>query len=263
MIYFCIPTHDEATTVGLLLWKIRRVLEDSPREYQLLVGDDASTDTTAEVLAPYAKVLPLTVLRSEQRLGYAATVERLLQEALKQSDRHKRDAAIILPADFTLDPADLPEFLKRLDSGADVVVGEATIEGEPDKWRRMVRRWAPRLLGRRVRVDGVQDVVSGFAAFRLVALRHAFRDRTDRWLRTEDWAANAELLAWAAAGARRVETVPVTERADRRQRDSRHEAWPRARALWAARRLLVAPPPSAEPARKERPPRAAQPKEAA
>ncbi len=49
MIYFCIPSHDEAGTIGLLLWKIRRVLEDSGREYQLLVGDDGSTDATGTV----------------------------------------------------------------------------------------------------------------------------------------------------------------------------------------------------------------------
>lgn len=263
MIYFCIPSHNEAGTVGLLLWKIRRVLEDSGREYQLLVGDDASTDTTADVLTPYAKVLPLTVMRSEQRLGYAATVERLLQEALKRSDRHKRDAAIVLPADFAIDPADLPEFLKRLDSGADVVVGEATLQGEPDRWRRMVREWAPRILGRKVRVPGIRDVVSGFAAFRLVALRNAFRDKPGAWLATEGWAARAELLAWAAAGARRVESVPVVERADRQQRESRYQAWPLARELWAARQQLVAPPVTTKPPREDRPPRTAPTKEAA
>lgn len=263
MIYFCIPSHDEAPTVGLLLWKIRRVLDESAREYQLLVGDDASTDATAEVLAPYAKALPLTVLRSETRLGYAATVERLLKEALRRSDRHKRDVAILLPADFTADPAELPEFLKRLDSGADLVVGEATLTGETDRWRRMVRRWAPRLLGRRARVDGVRDVVSGFAAIRLVALRHAFRERQDRWLTTDGWAANAELLAWTAAAARQIEAVPVLERAERRQRPSRHEAWPRARALWAARGEFAAPPPGPEGPRKERPPRSTSTKEAA
>lgn len=242
MIYFCIPTHDEAATIGLVLWKIRRVLEDSSREYHLLVGNDASTDATAEVLAPYAKALPLTILTSPTRLGYAATVEALLKEALARSDRHKRDAAILLPADFAADPSTLPEFLKRIDSGADVIVGESTLEGEPDKWQRRVRRWAPRLLGRRARVPGVRDVVSGYAAFRLVALRNAFRDRPGPWLTTEGWAANAQLLAWAAAGARRVETVPVVELAERHVRPHRHLPMERARTLWAARRILTSPP---------------------
>ena len=47
MIYVCIPSFDEAPTVGLLLWKIRQVFAAFPREYQLLVLDDGSTDTTS------------------------------------------------------------------------------------------------------------------------------------------------------------------------------------------------------------------------
>lgn len=260
MIYFCLPSRDEAPTVGLVLWKIRQVLEDSPREYQMLVGDDASTDATSEVLGPYAEVLPLTVFRNESPRGYAATLERLLKEALNRSDRHKRDVALVLPADFTFDPADLPEILKRLDSGADLVVGEASLADEPNRWRRMVRNWAPRLLGRRARVPGVRDVVSGVAAIRLVALRQAFRDRPDRWLTTDGWAANAELLSWAASGARRIEGVPIVEHASRRQRASRHQPGALARALWSARRRLVTPPRNTESALAGR---TARPKEAA
>ena len=202
MIYFCIPSRDEAATVGLLLWKVRRALEGSTREYQILVGDDGSTDHTVELLGPYSRVMPLTVLRNEQPQGYAATVERLLKHALELSDRHKRDAAVIWPADYTIDPDQIEEFLKRLDSGADLVVGETTLLGEPDRGRRLVRRLASRLLGARVRVPGVRDVVSGVAAIRLVALRHAFRDRPARWLTSEGWAASAELLSWAASAAR-------------------------------------------------------------
>jgi hypothetical protein len=114
--------------------------------------------------------------------------------------------------------------------------------GEELRARRLVRRWASRLLGGRVRVPGVRDIVSGVAAFRLVALRQAFRDRPDRWLTTDGWAANAELVAWVAAAARQVEGVTITVRTDRRQRPSRVEPWPQARALWAARGRLVSPP---------------------
>jgi hypothetical protein len=77
---------------------------------------------------------------------------------------------------------------------------------------------------------------------RLVALRQAFRDRPERWLATEGWAANAELVSWVAAAARQIETVQIITHADRRQRPSRIQPWPLARALWQARRHLVAPP---------------------
>jgi cellulose synthase/poly-beta-1,6-N-acetylglucosamine synthase-like glycosyltransferase len=46
VIYFCIPAHNEEQTVGVVLWKIRQVMLDFPRDYQILVADDASTDST-------------------------------------------------------------------------------------------------------------------------------------------------------------------------------------------------------------------------
>jgi len=69
LIYICIPAYNEAATIGVLLWKIRQVMTDFPRDYELLVLDDGSSDETEDVLAPYARVLPLTVLRNRERQG--------------------------------------------------------------------------------------------------------------------------------------------------------------------------------------------------
>ena len=231
MIYICIPSHNEAATVGLVLWKIRKVFEGLGREYQLLVVNDGSTDSTTEVLEPYNKVLPLTVIEQRERLGYARTVETLITEALARSDRPKRDCAILIHADFAHGPEFIPDFIRRIESGADIVVGQAGAQKERPRGYRMVRRWAPWLLGRGNRVPGVRDPVSGFVAFRLITLRNVFKNRGDH-LAGEGWAANAELLARAASHARRVETVDVVERHDLKQRPSRVDPWTTAKALW-------------------------------
>lgn len=234
MIYVCIPSFDEGPTIGILLWKIRKVFEEFPREYQLLVADDGSTDQSSEILEPYQKTLPLTVVRHAVRQGYARSVEKLLNLALERTDRPKRDSAIIMQADFSHGPQFLPDFVRRLDSGADMVVGEATLSGEPSRGRRMVRRWAPLLLRRAVRVPGVTDTVSGFVAFRLMTLKNAMRHPGPALLTSEGWAANAELIGRAAPQARRIETVPVVERHDLRTRESRVQPWAMAREVWRA-----------------------------
>jgi glycosyltransferase involved in cell wall biosynthesis len=162
MIYVCIPSHNEGPTVGLLLWKIRQVFTEFSREYQLVVADDGSTDATAEVLAPSARVLPLTVLSHRERQGYAATVEELLRFALQRTDRPKRDCAILMHADFAHDAASLPSLVKRIESGADVVVAQGSLTGEPSLARRLVRRWGPqRLRGRAPLHAGPNPAIDG------------------------------------------------------------------------------------------------------
>ena len=165
MIYVCVPVYNEAPTAGLVLWKVRQVFTTFPREYQLLVCDDGSTDGTAALLAGYAKVLPMSVVTHRERRGYAKSLEELLGLALQRTDRPKRDCAITLHADFSHSPEVLEEMVKRLESGTDVVVAEQLEQrGLAPRSLRWARRWAPRLL----RLPGVRDTMSGFIALRLV-----------------------------------------------------------------------------------------------
>jgi hypothetical protein len=158
-------------------------------------------------------------------------VEELLRLAVERTDRPKRDAAILMHADFAHSPEYLPELVKRLESGADIVVTNATVAGEPRRSARLVRRYASWLL-RGIKVSSVKDIVSGFGAFRLVSLRNALRAQQGPLITADGWAANAELIARVAREARRVETVEVVERLDLHQRPSRIEPWPLAKALW-------------------------------
>src|SRR3989442_3091755 len=110
----------------------------------------------------------------------------------------------------------MEELLKRLQSGADLVVTERLeLAGELPWALRWARRWAPRLL----RVAGVRDSVSGYLALRLALLRQALRAEEPRPLLTTDgWPAPAELVARLAPHARRLQTHPASHRDDLLQR---------------------------------------------
>jgi glycosyltransferase involved in cell wall biosynthesis len=208
MIYVCVASRNNAETVGLLLWKIRQIFSQSTREYALLVADDGSTDETPEVLQRYQRALPLTIVRPAVP-GTGASCEALLQEAANRSDRHKRDTVVLIPADFRVSPEAIPELLRRIESGADLAVGETSLEGLPLAWR-LLRRLTPWLLRPGIRLEGVHDPLTGCLAVRLIAARAVLRERAGGpLLDTDGLAARAELVARLAASARQVTGVPL------------------------------------------------------
>jgi glycosyltransferase involved in cell wall biosynthesis len=234
VIYICIPALDEAQTVGVLLWKVRKVMADFPREYHLLVLDDGSRDGTREVLEPYTQVLPLTVLRNERTQGYAAALERLLREAVALSTHPKRDVVVVLQADFTESPDDIPLLLKKVEGGADVVGTEVVAaEGEPTRGMRWSRRGLPWLLRGGAFPRDAKNPLSGFRAYRVAVLRRAFGAQDGKPLLTAGgWAANAELLLAVAPHVRRADAAEVSLRYTRRERETRFHAWGAVRAVW-------------------------------
>src|SRR2546423_2716636 len=187
------------------------------------------------------------------RQGYARSLEELLRLALQRPDRPKRDCAITLHADFAHSPESMEEMVKRLESGADLVVAEQVEQRDGGRaWRalRLARRWAPRVLG----LPGLRDPMSGFVALRLIVLRQSLRSDGTRLLLTDGWCASAELVARLRRHARRLDTVPAAVRYDLVQRPSRVRPWRQLLEAWRGGPPIRPPPTPALPAVDAAPP---------
>ncbi len=232
MLYIGIPAYNEATTIGVLLWRLRSVLADVSREYEVVVYDDASTDGTAKTLEPYTRVLPLTLLSGSRRVGYAGAIDALVRHVARTTRYPRRDALLLLQGDFTDPPALVPEFLRRFEGGADLIIGErATVGDAPTAVRRLwsASRWVLRPF---VGVTDVRDLTSSYRLVRIAVLRDLLKSVGDAPVATGDvWAANADFLLRTAALSRRVETIPVTPTFGVRTRETRRAAWPDTMAL--------------------------------
>ena len=238
MIYVALPAHDERHTVGVLVWRLREIFAELGRDFRVLALDDASTDGTADVLEPYDRVAPLTLLRNETRLGYAASLERLVREALRATAYPKRDGLLVMQSDFSDDPSCIPEFVRRFQGGADLVAGARSgLAGAPRSTRAV--RLGARLVARPPGVpEGLSDPWYGFRLYRLVTLRRAVAAlENGAPLTTEDgWAANLQLLLRVAPHLRQWDEVEVPYDLSRRYRESRFQPLAELGALYRAGR---------------------------
>jgi glycosyltransferase involved in cell wall biosynthesis len=239
LLYICIPAYNEAPTVGLLLWRLRSVMQEVAREYEIIVYNDGSTDATADTLQSYMDVLPLTVLGGPMHQGYGQALEALVRAVSKRTRYPRRDGMLTMQADFTDRPESLPELFKRFEGGADMIVAEREVTESWPGPARMLRRVAPYITRPFVKVPDVKDPFGTLRVYRISVLRDMLKDAGDGPLvQTDGWSANVEMLVRASRHARRIETVSFAPRYELRPRETRVQPWKNALALYRNAKTL-------------------------
>ncbi|MEJ2238185.1 MAG: hypothetical protein P8X82_07810, partial [Gemmatimonadales bacterium] len=132
--------------------------------------------------------------------------------------------------------------IRRVESGADVVVAETSLE-RASAAVSLVRRLAAWLLKPGMQLKGFRDVTSGVCAFRLITLRTSLKESGGRLLNTEGPCANAELLARAATAARQIAVVQVASQSPKGVQLPREKSLSLALRLHRAGRQVNIPPP--------------------
>lgn len=207
-----IPTYNEH---GVLEAIVRAALAALP-DAHVLVVDDNSPDGTGELADELAAGdQRICVLHRPGKLGLGAAYIAGFRHALA------RDYAAVfeMDADFSHDPAALPDLRAAVDAGADLAVGSRYVAGGGTaNWgimRRLISRGG-NLYARTILGVDVEDLTSGFKCFRREVLETVDLDA----IASGGYAFQIEMTYRALQRGFRVVEVPI-DFADRRQGESK------------------------------------------
>ena len=107
--------------------KLKNVLQDLNEDYKILVCNDGSTDNTSAVLAEYSKEFPLAVIDHTINRGLGESSRDLFERAVEIGN--VGDIIIRMDCDDTHEPKYIPDIIKKLNQGYDVVVASRFEKG--------------------------------------------------------------------------------------------------------------------------------------
>ncbi len=168
-IILVVPTYNESENIVGLIDELLKLSFQS-HSTEILVVDDNSPDGTARLVEEKSKTTPKVhlLLRTNDRGRGKAGIA-----GFKKALEMGADYIFELDADFSHDPKFLPNLVKALDDGADVVLGSRFIEGGSDNDRNAYRQLVSICAGIYVRTvlgTRIKDVSSGYRGFTRQAL---------------------------------------------------------------------------------------------
>ena len=154
-----VPFHNEEENVTKLYDRVKEVMEHVGDSFELLFVDDGSRDRTYRLLEEIAAV-DSRVLIIKLRRNFGQT------SALAAGFDHAQgDFVLAMDGDLQHNPAEIPEFLAKLEEGYDVVSGWRAQRGDNFVLRRIPSRIANWTMAKLSGVD-IHDFGTTFKAYR-------------------------------------------------------------------------------------------------
>ena len=162
-VFVVLPTYNELENIGEL---IPIILKKGPN-IKVLVVDDSSPDGTGDLVAEMARENERVILLSRtHKLGLGTAYVDGFTWVLQNSDA---EYVFEMDADFSHNPDRIPDFVRKMDDGYDLVIGSRYLHGvSVVNWpiRRLMLSYTASLYARWVTGIPVIDQTTGYKCFR-------------------------------------------------------------------------------------------------
>jgi glycosyltransferase involved in cell wall biosynthesis len=154
-----VPFHNEEENVTALYARLKQVMEQVGDSFELVLVDDGSNDRTYKLLEGVASVdSRVLVVKLRRNFGQTSALAAGFDNATG-------DFIIAMDGDLQHDPAEIPNFIAKLDEGYDVVSGWRKERIDNLIMRRIPSRCANWIMAKFSGVD-IHDFGTTFKAYR-------------------------------------------------------------------------------------------------
>src|SRR5437588_1563746 len=154
-----VPLHNEQENVTDLYDRLKAVMEAHGESFEIVLVDDGSSDQTFAMLREIAAVdSRVTVVKLRRSFGQTAGLAAGFDHAAGEF-------VIAMDGDLQHDPADIPQFIAKLEEGYDIVSGWRKVRIDNLWLRRIPSRCANWLMAKLSGVD-IHDFGTTFKAYR-------------------------------------------------------------------------------------------------
>jgi len=154
-----VPFYNEEGNVEEMHRRVKAVMEQTGRTYELIYVDDGSRDRTYELLKTIYDADPhVRVIKLRRNFGQTA--------GLQAGFDHARGNVIVsMDGDLQHAPEEIPQFLAKIDEGYDIVSGWRVDRKDNALLRKFPSKVANRTMGKLVNIK-IHDFGTTFKAYR-------------------------------------------------------------------------------------------------
>lgn len=193
-----LPAYNEAPVIARSVSRVDAFLRETGRSYEILLGDDGSSDAT--IPNALAAACPALRVIARPHGGKGAILTASLGQA-------RGEYVGFIDADLEIDIAYLTEFLELLDAGADAVIARKTDPLEAGRRRPLRRRVLTFMYNAAARTlfgTPYRDHQAGMKFFRRALLQQVLPT-----IRANGWIWDTEMLVAVRRAGASVAEVPI------------------------------------------------------
>jgi dolichol-phosphate mannosyltransferase len=202
--FIIIPTYNEKENIENLIHDIFKL---NIANLNILIVDDNSPDQTSEIVKNLIKQHQshLHLIQRPKKLGLGSAYVAGFKYALEKN----ANLIFQVDGDFSHDPKYIPEFIKQINNGFDVVLGSRKINGGKIigwNWKRKLISSGAMFVSRKILKLKTKDVTNGFRCYTKKTLTKINLEK----IKSNGYAFQEEMIYLCEKNKFKIKEIPTT-----------------------------------------------------